>query len=276
MVKYYGGEHMHIEMISLIQYWEADTSQLPLHMTNRVSNGLGIGIPDPERHRATDIVYPDGTLRADADAVFFHRKGDSYTRIVDGTHTKCLVINFHGDDLPEHFVVRRCGDLREKFEEICRLWMRRREDEYYHLDCIAKTSALLAEVLRRRDSLGTPLRHRQRIAPALDYIHSHYTDAELRISDIAEAAGIGERYLCRAFTDTIGKSPKRYITDLRIRYARELLTGGLYAEHRIMSVEDIAYAAGFSEANYFSTVFRHETGMTPGEFRKMTERSCRT
>ena len=263
---------MHIEMISLIQYWEADEAQLPLHMTNRVSNALGIGIPDPERHRATDIVYPDGTLRADADSVFFHRKGDSYTRIVDGTHTKCLVINFHGGDLPEHFVVRRCGDLRERFEEICRLWMRRREDEYYHLDCIAKTSALLAEVLRRRDSLGIPLRRRQRIAPALEYIHSHYSDVNLRISDIAQVSGMSERYLCRLFTESVGCSPKRYVTDLRMQYAKELLDGAISAEYAIYTIEEIAYAAGFGDANYFSTVFRHETGQAPGEFRKRREK----
>ena len=191
---------------------------------------------------------------------------------MDGTHTKCLVINFHGGDLPEHFVVRRCGDLRERFEEICRIWMRRREDEYYHLDCIAKTSALLAEVLRRRDSLGIPLRRRQRIAPALEYIHSHYSDVNLRISDIAQVSGMSERYLCRLFTESVGCSPKRYVTDLRMQYAKELLDGAISAEYAIYTIEEIAYAAGFGDANYFSTVFRHETGQAPGEFRKRREK----
>ena len=36
--------------------------------------------------------------------------------------------------------------------------------------------------------------------------------------------------------------------------------------------EEIAYAAGFGDANDFSTVFRHETGQAPGEFRKRREK----
>ena len=51
------------------------------------------------------------------------------------------------------------------------------------------------------------------------------------------------------------------INEVRLQNAKRLLrsTG--------MSITEIAYAVGFSDSNYFSSVFKKHTGMTPGEYR---------
>ena len=57
-----------------------------------------------------------------------------------------------------------------------------------------------------------------------------------------------------------GISPARYITRVRIEYAKLLLRG------EDASITYVAEASGFANANYFAKVFRKETGMSPSEY----------
>ena len=55
---------------------------------------------------------------------------------------------------------------------------------------------------------------------------------------------------------------KQYQTELRVRYAKQMLLDKNY------SLEDIAEAVGYSDVKYFSRVFKQITGTAPGEYRK--------
>ena len=56
--------------------------------------------------------------------------------------------------------------------------------------------------------------------------------------------------------------PKAYITQLRIRYACDLLKSGKY------KIGDIAEEVGYKNVYYFSKVFKAQTGSTPSEYKK--------
>ena len=62
--------------------------------------------------------------------------------------------------------------------------------------------------------------------------------------------------------DKYGISPKAYINNLRIDFAKKLLT------RSEMSITEISYSIGFMEPLYFSTSFRKSTGISPTEFRE--------
>ncbi len=77
---------------------------------------------------------------------------------------------------------------------------------------------------------------------------------------IAERLGITVSYLCNQFKLHSGKTLSSYINERKIDEAKRLLS-----EQRL-SVTDTAMQLGYSTPNYFSTVFRQITGMTPLQY----------
>lgn len=70
-------------------------------------------------------------------------------------------------------------------------------------------------------------------------------------------------YLSTAFNKHFGKSIRYYITALRIEDAKQLL------KHSTLNITEIAYSIGFTDANYFSNVFKKQTGQTPSEYKNI-------
>ena len=94
-----------------------------------------------------------------------------------------------------------------------------------------------------------------------DYIRAHYME-RLRLEDVAEAFHLNRSYLSELFRDMVGKNFVQYKNEVRIEQAKTLLT------HSDKSVSEIAGLCGFENSGYFSLVFRHLTGKSPGEFRR--------
>ena len=80
------------------------------------------------------------------------------------------------------------------------------------------------------------------------------------LDELAQRLEVSKAHLIRAFTRQTGVSPGRYITHLRVEYAKLLLRG------EDASITYVAEASGFANANYFAKVFRRETGMAPSEY----------
>lgn len=97
------------------------------------------------------------------------------------------------------------------------------------------------------------------------YIQAHYC-SRLSLNDISEHFGYTSSYINRIFKKELGISPLQYITDLKIKKAKELLR-----VEQPMDIQDIAAAIGYDDARYFSRVFKSETGMTPSAFSSARE-----
>ena len=89
-----------------------------------------------------------------------------------------------------------------------------------------------------------------------DYLQLHYNE-EITNKKIAEIFHFHPNYISSEFLRTFGKPLHRYLLELRITKAIGLLETGRY------SIEDVAAAVGFSDANYFSRYFKKITGKTP-------------
>ncbi|MBI4979155.1 MAG: helix-turn-helix transcriptional regulator [Spirochaetes bacterium] len=88
-----------------------------------------------------------------------------------------------------------------------------------------------------------------------DYIQKNYA-RPLTLDDLAAASGLAAAYVSRRFKEVHGRSPVIFLTDVRIHEAKKMLRSG-------SRVVEVAAACGFSDAHYFSMVFRSRTGMTP-------------
>ncbi len=123
----------------------------------------------------------------------------------------------------------------------------------------AETLSHIRDALTRRQRLRGEAQRLTR--QAIAYIHEHYSEPMGR-EDIARHIGVSEGYLSRCFTQETGLSLVHYLTRYRIQRAKQLLTT------TEMTVTEIALEVGFSDSNYFSRVFRRETGVAPLTYRR--------
>jgi AraC-like DNA-binding protein len=97
---------------------------------------------------------------------------------------------------------------------------------------------------------------------ALQFIYENFSTA-LNCDKLAEQLRYSSSYLRYIFKKEGNTSVQAKITQIRIEKAQRLLRGGN------MSVTDIAFSIGFEDSNYFSYVFKKQTGVSPLAYRKL-------
>jgi len=130
------------------------------------------------------------------------------------------------------------------------------------LMCLSLLYRIYAQIVQDSNSGYVPGSAKAKIDEARVYIQTHLPDLNLQISVLAEKAGFSEAHFRKIFRDQYGVSPAKFITGERIAFAKKLL------ELEKMRLEDIALQSGFSSLPYFCKVFKAETGVTPGIYRK--------
>ena len=118
---------------------------------------------------------------------------------------------------------------------------------------------ILREALRA-DTRHNPddRRHRGQVLllEARQYIDLHY-DEQISLDQIADTLRISPFYLSHLFSREGDFSLVEYITQVRMRKAKDLLAGGA------KNVSEAAYAVGYNDGNYFSKVFHRYFGVSP-------------
>jgi AraC-like DNA-binding protein len=94
------------------------------------------------------------------------------------------------------------------------------------------------------------------------YIEDNFNLPELSISMIAEKIGISEVYLRKLFKAQFATSPAKYLISVRLKNAKKLM------KYPFLSLEECAMQSGFSSLQYFCRLFKKETGISPGSYRK--------
>lgn len=96
---------------------------------------------------------------------------------------------------------------------------------------------------------------------AKQYIDDHYHD-KITLDSLAETCNLTKYYLSHKFTELYGQSPMAYLNEVRIAAAKDLLKTTTY------SIEEIAFATGFSSNSYFSQTFQKHCQMSPHKYRQ--------
>ncbi len=109
---------------------------------------------------------------------------------------------------------------------------------------------------RRRGGILTDAR----LARVIEYMSCHFTEA-LTLDQLAAEACISKYHFARLFREQVGQSPHRYLAELRLEAAQQMLVSS------DLSIAEIALECGYSTATHFSTSFARRFGMSPTSFR---------
>lgn len=97
------------------------------------------------------------------------------------------------------------------------------------------------------------------ITQILDYINQNYSQ-DFGLNEMAEMVHMNHAYLSILFKDEVGISFVRYLTQIRMAHAKELLLKG-------EKVQDVSVAVGYNNYRYFCNIFKKEEGVTPMQFK---------
>lgn len=129
-------------------------------------------------------------------------------------------------------------------------------------------SLVLAHELLRVNNGIAPRRQSARggLAPwqkrrVAEYIEEHLVES-VSLSALAEVASLSAFHFSRAFKQSFGLPPHRYLNSRRMEKAKLLLAGG------DLSVTQIGIELGFAETSSFSTAFHKYTRTTPTDYRR--------
>ncbi len=102
-----------------------------------------------------------------------------------------------------------------------------------------------------------------RLAPVIDIINIYY-DRNLSNALLADSIGMSEKHMTRLFKAVYRKTPREYITDVRLKHALSLLI-----KKPNMNISEIAKATGFNTSSYFISVFKKSYNLTPDDYRNL-------
>lgn len=95
-----------------------------------------------------------------------------------------------------------------------------------------------------------------------DYIEQYY-GSRLTLEDLARKVYLSPYYLTRIFKKETGCRIFDYLTNVRLKWAKEFLA------NTDLKVTEVALRVGFEDVSYFGKVFRREIGVTPSEYRDL-------
>lgn len=171
------------------------------------------------------------------------------------------------------FSSARRVDIRQKIPIIL-------TPERYELDIITKITELydrnaecadrkrvfnlslaLLNIVLCRPEIRWQTQNSPKIEKASRFIDENFA-AEISINDTARRAGMSHAAFIKAFKSHQGVTPVRFLMQIRVRQAADMLTNS------DLSIENIAEKSGFSNRAYLSRVFKKITDMSPAQFRK--------
>jgi len=94
------------------------------------------------------------------------------------------------------------------------------------------------------------------IVKVRNFVDQNYSES-LTLSDACKMASTSKTYFCRFFKSITGHSLRSYQHAVKIQIAEELL------KDRGLSIKEVAKHLGYTDSNYFSTVYKRFTGISP-------------
>lgn len=126
----------------------------------------------------------------------------------------------------------------------------------YLYDFLMKCKTCISEKQRIGDDQLNQLN------PVIAFMKMNYA-RNLSLEEISKIIHITPHHLCRLFMERMGMRPIEYLTKIRMKKAKELMTHSIN-----LSNKELANQTGYNDVSYFCAVFKKHEGITPGEFKR--------
>ena len=202
------------------------------------------------------------TIRANGEEYFVNTNDILYLPqnigyTAEYSDTEIIVAHFltlRNDEKPELYTFQNGEQLYKLFLQAHALW--KTKEPGFARYVMAQLYTVLGMLLENEAKTVLP----QHFLKAVSYINSNYINSNLSIAMVCTEAGIGATVFRQLFKKHYQKTPTEYITELRLQYARNLISGG-------MPIETAACESGFNDPKYFARVVKKYYGCTPRDLR---------
>lgn len=162
------------------------------------------------------------------------------------------VINIHDQPLYLHY--NESNNYNELFEKLYTSYIVSTDMDLKKCLCNAVMSEILCHLWQDIHQSGQ--RFDMKINKAKVFIEKNPLRKHT-ISELAGIAGLSELYFSKKFRQHFAISPKSYIFDVKMKYAKNLLMEYCY------TVKEVAYLLGYSDPYIFSNQFKKTFGISP-------------
>ena len=206
------------------------------------------------------VFFDDLVLETKPNTIRFLPQGENNRYdLIRHERGECIDVFFRADRSisSQAFVmnVAQSEKLGALFKKLFSTWVSKKEG--YYFESVSLLYRIFAEM--QKDT-AKPSRHKLKIAPAMDMIHSDFLKRDFSLSELAAICKMGVSYFQKLFKEIYGISPKKYIIQLKINHACDLLRLERY------TVTQIAEFCNFSDVYFFSRQFKEYMGITPTQF----------
>ena len=125
-------------------------------------------------------------------------------------------------------------------------------------EAVQMAAACCQEIFEHQNKLSVE------IYEAVQYIEKHLSE-KLTLNQVAFHIGLSPNYLSSLFKKELHISFVDYITESRVKKAKDLLL------ETDLKTHEVAEITGFADDSYFSKTFKKITGKLPSSFRKRTK-----
>lgn len=102
------------------------------------------------------------------------------------------------------------------------------------------------------------------LTKAKEYIENKFSDS-LTLEEVAEHVELSPVYFSKFFKENFGVTFIDYVTTIRMNHAKKEM------KDPSKSLKEICYSVGYKDPNYFSRAFKKYTGLSPTEYRSITQ-----
>ena len=244
-------KNMKIKNIDFVVKYTPTVREFSMH--NRINHIVGIQLTGEAIHYMKDrqVMLNGGTV------YFFYQKDDYDVEVINAGVAYSVHFTTYGPIETESFFVHGANG-----GEIVRLVKKMEKEAFFgenELNLTAEFYNLCALVNRIYEKRY--FSRDARINEAERYICANFRDGGC-VRAAAEKSGLSRRRFDELFKNSFNVTPGRYLINLKIDYAKRLLTTSN------IGVSQVAELCGTSDIYYFSKLFKKETGFSPNRYRK--------
>jgi len=205
------------------------------------------------------------TVVSNASRLIYLPKGSNYRwTCVRSGH--CIIVEFDTDLNDCDIIaldVQSCEKVKSHLQR-CEAELLQ-NSPHRHMEVCRMLYDLLLPLLRGDRDVGyIPQKKADKLRPAVEYMTTHSAE-KLSNEQLGALTGMSTVYFRKLFTAVYGTSPINYLSEIRIRKAKQILKSDFG------SISEVATALGYCDVYHFSKAFKKSTGLSPMQYVKANE-----